>query len=136
MFAKQLMTENPAFSSPDSSVREVADKMLELDVRHLPIVEDQKLVGIVSDRDLRSFSFGVFDHNSQGDEVEYLDTPIREIMHTDLITAEPDTNISEIISFMIESKVGAVPVVDTGDERLLGIISYIDVLRAAQELLN
>ncbi|MCB0311544.1 MAG: CBS domain-containing protein, partial [Bdellovibrionales bacterium] len=136
MVVKDIMTARPAYVEPDTTVREVITKLFELDVRHLPVVDDGELVGIVSDRDLRSFSYPMLDDIEVPTEAQArLDAPISQIMHGDVASFDPETNVTEVIDFMVENKIGAVPVVDPVEGKLVGIISYIDVLKAAQTLL-
>jgi acetoin utilization protein AcuB len=63
-----------------------------------------------------------------------LDASIASLMSSDLLSVSPETDVTEVVDLMIEHRVGAIPVVgDEGDD-LLGIISYVDILRAARDL--
>lgn len=137
MNAELIMTKKPECITPSETVRDAIEKMLELEIRHLPVVENDLLVGIISDRDLRSwvlpFNTSVDDLNARERQ---LDRRINEIMHTDVISVEPTAEISEVVELMLENKISAIPVVDKQNERLKGIISYVDILRAAQPLFD
>jgi len=63
----------------------------------------------------------------------HTDATLREVMQTDVISVNAEADVGEVIEVMLDHKVGAVPVVDPGAEHLVGIVSYEDVLRAAQE---
>ncbi|HXJ78612.1 MAG TPA: CBS domain-containing protein [Candidatus Methylomirabilis sp.] len=136
MTAIDLMTANPVTATPQASIAEIWDLMGERDIRHVPIVEDGALVGIVSDRDL-----GHLDMTSllavEGAQAlrEALEAPIVNTMSADVISIEPDTDVSEIVDLLIEHKVGALPVVLPGTDTIIGIVSYVDVLRALRERL-
>lgn len=108
------------------------EKLLELDVRHLPIVDHGQLVGIVSDRDLREVTSRLLREGvtSTGPS---LSTPIGAVMSSDVLSVDPETDLAEACDLMIEHRVGALPVVVTGTDELVGIVSYVDLLRAARE---
>jgi CBS domain-containing protein len=131
--AADCMTAGPMTVQAHTSAAEAADLLQEMDIRHLPVLERGALVGILSDRDIRSaMSPGQLDPAEQTRSLALM--PVAELMSTDVITVGPETGLAEIISLMVESKVGAIPVVAGDTRRLMGIISYIDVLRAIQEL--
>jgi acetoin utilization protein AcuB len=130
------MTSHPEHIVATGSVQEAVNKLFELDARHLPVVDEHgELVGVLSDRDLREYSQPYemqFENLTTSDEREV--TPVSDIMSGDVISAHPEDDITEIIDMMIDQKVGAVPVVDPLDGNLVGIVSYIDILREAAEL--
>lgn len=128
------MTPNPATAEAATSVRAVMRRLIDLDVRHIPIVDDGALVGIVSDRDLREVTSRlVAEGETRLDRV--LDRPVADIMSADVVSVNPETDLEEVVDLMIEHKVGALPVVSPGDE-LVGIVSYVDVLRAARDSIS
>jgi len=128
--AYDVMTEDPATISMTATVGEAVRTLQSLDVRHLPVVDDEGiLVGMLSDRDLRGLSFP----EMIGDEYlgaiqTALDAPISSIMTSDVLAVEVEDDISLIIELMLDRKIGAVPVVDS-DDKLVGIVSYVDLLR-------
>jgi acetoin utilization protein AcuB len=65
-----------------------------------------------------------------------LATPVIEVMSSNVISVDPDTELSDVIGLMLEHKIGAVPVVSAGTAEIVGIVSYIDVLGAVQDLLQ
>ncbi len=135
MIISEIMTKNPATATTDSSVAEVLATLHDLDVRHLPIVDGNELVGIVSDRDLRSFvAIDLFNMLERDEIREKLNTPVCEIMATDLASMDPESEIAEAIDMMLEERIGAIPVVNGASRELVGIISYIDVMRALRSL--
>jgi len=137
MIAAELMTESPVAVPPTAPIREVIQTMVSEEVRHLPIVDGERLLGIVSERDLRSFSLPVATILERPEEsARRLEEPISTVMRGDVVYADRDATIDEVIDLMIEHKIGAVPVVETGTELLVGIVSYIDVLEAARARLS
>jgi acetoin utilization protein AcuB len=136
MTAHEVMTENPATVSPQATIAEAWDLMRELDIRHLPVVDGEAVVGMLSDRDLGSLDVGRLLTEEGAEAVRrHLARPVRQLMSTDVVAAEPETDVSELITLFLEQKVGAIPVVLPDTRRLMGIVSYIDVLRALQDVL-
>jgi acetoin utilization protein AcuB len=136
MIARELMTPDAATVTPEASIAEVLDLMREADIRHVPVVQRGALVGMLSDRDLARLDL-VRVLNVEGVDAlqKELATPVVSIMHPDVIFVEPDTEASEVIDVLIDHKIGALPVVETGTRDVIGIISYVDVLRALQSRL-
>lgn len=135
MLAKDIMTENPVTATELMPVAEALSLLYELDVRHLPVVRGSELVGIISDRDLPSFT-GT-DDEGEIDAIENARTAtIGSFMNTSPVTASTETSARDLVELMLLHRVGAIPVadVDTGD--LLGIVSYVDLLRVLQETLE
>jgi acetoin utilization protein AcuB len=137
MTALDLMTPNPMTVSPEATVAEVWDLMRDLEIRHVPVVEDGALVGMVSDRDLSRVEITRAAAVEDADALKQeLSTPIVKLMKTDVITVEPETELGEIIELLVENRVGALPVVRFGGREVVGIVSYVDVLRAIQDRLE
>jgi acetoin utilization protein AcuB len=103
-------------------------------IRHLPVVESGKLVGIVTDRDVKRALPSVF----SGDQDEYdrvlNETPVDKVMTKDPYTVGPKDEIKDALAVMIERKIGAVPVVSNG--ALIGIVTDIDYLKALLKMLK
>lgn len=134
MEVSEIMTPNPERVEVTENVRDALLKLVELDVRHLPVVERGELVGMLSDRDLREFVVPM------ASELEVVDTadsrferPVSNLMKGDVIYVHPETNVTEVIGLMIDHRIGAVPVVAPSLGNLVGIVSYIDVIREANE---
>jgi acetoin utilization protein AcuB len=136
MTARDLMTPNPQTVRPETSLAEVWDVMRELDVRHVPVVLGGALVGVLSDRDLAHLDVGRV-MTRQGAEAlrRELTTPVFKVMSSDVVCAEPESELGDVIDLLLEHKVGALPVVRPDTREVVGIISYVDVLRALQDVL-
>lgn len=135
MVVEDVMTLKPTTAQSNTPIRTVIATLFESDFRHLPIVDGEELVGIVSDRDLRTFlAPSMLELERPADVQARLAQPISTVMNTDLLSVTPETALSEVVEMMIDQKVGAIPVVRPGSQTLVGIISYVDVLRAAEEL--
>jgi acetoin utilization protein AcuB len=137
MVARELMTPDPLTVTPQASIAEVWDLMREADVRHLPVVQGDALVGMVSDRDLGRVDIArLLNVEGAGALRDELATPIVRVMTSQVIAVGPEADIGEVIELLIEHKIGAVPVVQEETREVLGIISYVDVLRALQGALD
>ena len=109
-------------------------------IRHLPVVEKGKVIGIVSDRDLykalgpKSNSNAIEAPTGTGTaELHVIPKKVQHIMHRGVITVTPDTYASEAAAKMADNKVGALPVVDK-DNKLVGILSSTDILRVFSKI--
>ena len=137
MTAGDLMTPDPTIVVPEASVAEAWDLMRDLDIRHLPVVEGRTLVGMVSDRDFgRMDMAGIFAGEGADALREELATPVVKIMSADVIWVDTETDLSDVVSLLIEHKVGALPIVSPGTRDVVGILSYIDVLKVLQSSLQ
>jgi acetoin utilization protein AcuB len=129
------MTENPVTATELMSVAEALGLLYELDVRHLPVVRGRELAGIISDRDLRGFSGAAEDDMMDAVE-DARSSTVGNFMNTSPVKVDPETGIREVIELMLLHRVGAIPVADLDTGDLLGIVSYVDLLRVLQETLE
>jgi CBS domain-containing protein len=122
------MTEPAVSVSPTDSLLDAAKLMVDHQIRHLPVVEDNAVVGMLSDRDIRTVA---------GDPVRYVETreragaplSVRDAMARTALTIHAKRPLRDLANELADEKIGALPVVDT-DGKLLGIVSYVDALRA------
>ena len=122
-----VMKQNPLTVTVSETGGQADDLMTENKFRQLPVVKGKELIGIVTDRDVRSFfSSSLLTSPEQWERAR--NTKVREIMSADPITLSPDDELEEAVELLIEEKVGGIPVVDEA-EGLVGIVTYIDVLR-------
>jgi acetoin utilization protein AcuB len=137
MLAGEVMTRNPTTVTPDATVAEVWELMRELEIRHVPVVEYAAIVGMVSDRDLAHLDVArVLSSEGAAALRHELSAPIVKVMSPDVISVDPETALSEVIALLLEHKVGALPVIQPETREVVGIVSYIDVLRCVQDLLE
>jgi acetoin utilization protein AcuB len=136
--ARDVMTRDPITIDPDAPVGTALAVMKERGVRHLLVVaDDGRLVGVVTDRDLRTAAFapGVAEYLSASgrrrlrglsDTLENL--RVRHVMTWDAVTLSPDAPVAQAAALMLEGRFGCLPVIEQG--RLVGIVTELDVLRA------
>jgi len=118
------MTDRPRCVTPETPVVEAAQLMAAEDVGSLPILEDDKLIGVVTDRDIVVRAVAQ-QKNPQG-------MPVREVASRELVTVRPDEDLSEALKLMAFNQVRRLPVVDE-DNNLVGVLAQADVASAAKE---
>lgn len=120
----------------DVPLQEVREILRTRNFRHLPIVDgDNKLVGMVTDRDLRSaFPSTMLDEAESRIELARMaQSPVRAIMSTELVTLAPTSTLDDALFFLDREKVGAIPVVD--EQRcVVGVFSVRDLIKAYKRL--
>jgi acetoin utilization protein AcuB len=125
LLVKDSMTREVVVLSPQTTGAEALGLCTERRIRHLPVLEEGRLVGIVSDRDLRSAAPALGDPE-RASALEKI--RIADVMSPDVITAHPDDPVEEAANKMRERKIGCLPVVEGGE--LVGIITSSDVMGA------
>ncbi|WAA11733.1 acetoin utilization AcuB family protein [Fervidibacillus halotolerans] len=130
MLVEEMMVTDVITLKKEDSIKNAVDLMKEKKIRHLPIVDRTKtLIGIVTDRDIRSAVPSIFCIDKQK---EFLNKPLETIMTTDVITAHPLDFVEEVAATFYKHRIGSLPVVKK--EKLVGIITQTDVLKTFVEL--
>jgi acetoin utilization protein AcuB len=122
-----VMTKDPLCVTPSETIGEADELMSANNFRQLPVVEGRELVGILTDRDIRSF-LSATTLAAPEEREKALRTPVRDIMTTEPLTLSPDDELQDALELLIEQKVGGIPVLDEA-EGLVGIVTYVDLLR-------
>lgn len=128
VIVSQLMTKNVVVASPTNKISQVLAFFTETNITHLPVAEDDKLLGIISIKDLLKFiSKGL--QSGKAVTVEDLDTTfsIDAIMTKEPITLSPSDDVQKARELLSTGQFSALPVVNNGE--ILGIISIKDVVR-------
>jgi acetoin utilization protein AcuB len=133
MLVGKRMTPNPKTVSPDDPLSVAAGILREHRFHHLPVVEGGRLVGILSDTDLRNASYASTPAEGKGGGPPG-DRPVREAMRTEVWSVTPDDSVEDALLILSREKFGALPVL-SGD-RLVGIITRADLLNAFVDLLD
>jgi len=135
MKVREWMTPDPFTLTEGDRVKTAVQHLLSAGIRHVPILRDGALVGIVTDRDLRRALPSVEAGASPERYQAFMErTTLGDIMTVDPVTCTPDTDIADAVEIFVERKLGAIPVVD--DDELVAILTQIDVLRAFLEILG
>jgi CBS domain-containing protein len=126
---KDRMTKNPATVRPEDGLKEAIWKMEHGHFRHLPVVDENgKLVGMLSDRDIRLIRPSLAFTNKEDAMVQLWSISVQQAAVFDPITIKQETTLKEAAELMLRWHVGGLPVVDDR-ERLVGMITYTDLLR-------
>jgi acetoin utilization protein AcuB len=133
MLVKNKMTRDPVAVASSASIAEALRIVRDHHMRHLPVVDDGELVGIVSDRDLRLAMPSPLGAETPEFVALVESTPVDAIMARDLITVGPSDSLEDAAVRMRRSRVGALPVVDASGA-LVGILSETDILHAFAEV--
>lgn len=136
MKVKELMTKNVLTVTPDDKVDRVFFLFHFENIRHLPVLEKGKLVGILSDRDLKKVvgSRKAFVEKPDGSTLTLLSRKVKNIMRRGVITIGPEQRAADAAAIMAKRKIGALPVLEK--DKLVGIITATDILRAFVKLCN
>jgi CBS domain-containing protein len=129
LLVADLMTANVITMRPASDLEEVYERMAEEHIRHVPIVDREgDLVGLVTERDLTRLALGSQLEMPLSFQQDLLHgRKVREIMSTDVDTAEPDQSLKEAAVQLLENKVGCLPVVE--GRHVVGILTEADFVR-------
>ena len=122
-----VMTEAPVTVTPTDTIRHAEALMSEHGIRQLPVVRGRALVGVITDRDIRSILGDVRLVEPEA-RTRALQTSVGEIMSTEPVTLSPHDDLQTAVAALIDEKFGGFPVVDK-DAGVLGIVTYIDLLR-------
>ena len=128
MTVRECVTKEVVAIGPDTSTKQAFRMMKSMGIRHLVVVRDRVVVGIVTDRDLRRPK--IADMFKSWDELYRLsnDFQVEDVMTSPVITVNADDDVREAARLMVEHRVGALPVVD--GNQLAGIITETDLLKA------
>jgi acetoin utilization protein AcuB len=130
MIVRDIMTAKPLTVDPATPILDARQRMTDRRIRHLVVTEGARVVGIITDRDIRlnlpspATSLSVW-------EINYLlaRLTVGEVMTRSVIVIDSDRPVAEMARIMVDHKIGALPVVDGGN--LVGIVTESDFVRAA-----
>ncbi len=129
------MTRRVYTVKPLDSIAHAREVMAEHRVNQLPVVVDGKLLGIITDRDLRDAFPSVFESmrgDNKGKHADPKDIPVESVMTSQVMTLTPKNTVFEGARLMRQERVGAIPIVE--GERLIGVLTRSDVLDAFMAL--
>ncbi len=122
----KYMTVHPHTIGMDQSLSKAHSMMKEYKIRHLPVLDGGRLVGIISDRDIKSvMTFK---------DVDPQTIQVHEALTEDPFTVKPESQLDDVCAEMGAHKYGSALVVDNG--KLVGIFTWVDALNALTELLG
>ncbi len=123
MKVSEFMTQDVQVVTPDQPIQEAAQFMLRSDAGAMPVSEGDKLIGMVTDRDIavRGVAEGLGP-----------DTPVRDVMTEDLVYCFDDEEVEAVAMKMSDAQVRRMPVLSRDGENLVGIVSLGDISRSDQ----
>ena len=129
MKVRDMMQQNLITVTPTMSLAQVQRLMHDNGIRHIPVVSGRRMVGIVTDRDIRDASPSPATTLSKGEIHYQMDTtPVRTCMSRNVVTVHSDDDMVQAARILLEHKYGCVPVME--EERLVGLITETDCLQA------
>jgi len=124
----EIMTGSPVTLRPDDTLNLANDLIFLGRIRHIPVAEGSRLVGIISERDLLGAAAErLFGLKPKARSALLRSVLVRDIMKRRVVTAEPDTPITRAAHLMAANKIGCLPVVSEG--ALVGLVTSTDILR-------
>jgi CBS domain-containing protein len=129
----EVATKDVVVLGEKDRVVDAIKKMVELDIRRLPIVRDKSLLGIITALDILEAIYSSVESGSKSLYGDVYARPALEFATRDVITARPNTTIGEVISLFLKHNFGSMPIVDE-DGRLVGIFTEWDAMKIAAQL--
>ncbi len=124
------MTTKVVSLPPDATLRDAGELFDRHDFNSIPLVQDGKLVGVVSKFDfMRAFAFT--EEHPIPDYQALMKSPVRAFMREEMLTVPPDMPLTRVLQRMVETRTRSFPVVS--GEKLAGVISREDIIRALRE---
>ena len=125
---REIMMSSPVTLKPEDTLALANDVISLGRIRHIPVVEDGKLRGLLSERDLMGAAASQIFGLKQSSKTALLKSvPIKDIMKKRVITVAPDTPIKDAAHLLADKKIGCLPVVSDGT--LVGLVTTTDILR-------
>ncbi len=132
---REIMSTDLVTLTEDETLAHAQGCMARGRIRHLPVVRDGKLVGLLTHRDLLAASFSILAEVDHGEQRRLFGTvPVVELMHRDVVTVAPELPARDAARILIENKYGCLPVVGPAGE-LVGIVTEADFLHLTVRLL-
>jgi CBS domain-containing protein len=130
---REIMMGSPVTLKPDDTL-DLANDIISLGrIRHIPVVDGGKLIGIISERDLIGAAANrIFGLKQKSKSALLKSVLIKDVMRKRVVTMEPDTPIKDVAHMMADKKIGCVPVIESG--ALVGLVTTTDVLRYVEKL--
>jgi CBS domain-containing membrane protein len=130
---REIMMGSPVTLKPDDTLNLANDVISLGRIRHIPVVEFGRLVGLITERDVMGAAAAhIFGLKRSTKSALLKSVLIKDVMKKRLVTVEPETPIKDAAHLMAEKKIGCVPVVSAG--ALVGLVTTTDVLRYVEQL--
>ena len=128
MQVREIMSKDIEVVDRNDNLRSVEERMATKKLRHLPVLEQGEVVGMVTQRDLfKAAMSSTMGYGEKAQQAYLQSVRVKEIMTYPVVTVSPDTSVAAAADMMITIGIGCLPVVD--DQQLIGIVTKTDLLR-------
>jgi CBS domain-containing protein len=128
MRVRELMTTDVATIGRNDTLAAAGELMRTRRFRHLPVVEENRVVGMLSERDLFRAALSTALNFGQKAQQEFLKTIlVKEVMTDEVVTIGPEAEVKEAARLLLERRIGSLPVLEGGS--MVGIVSETDLLK-------
>ena len=133
MQVAEIMSKDIEVVERNDNLRSVEERMAAKQLRHLPVLEQGEVVGMVTQRDLfKAAMSSTMGYGAKAQQAYLQSVRVKEIMTYPVVTVSPDTSVAEAAEMMITIGIGCLPVVDA--QQLIGIVTKTDLLRCLHTL--
>jgi CBS domain-containing protein len=133
MQVREIMSKDIEVVDRNDNLRTVEERMATKQLRHLPVLEQGEVVGIVTQRDLfKATMSSTMGYGEKAQQAYLQSVRVKEIMIYPVVTITQDTSVAAAAEMMINKGIGCLPVVD--DHQLIGIVTKTDLLRCLRAL--
>jgi acetoin utilization protein AcuB len=127
------MSTNIEVVDRNDNLRAVEERMASKQLRHLPVLEQGEVVGLVTQRDLfKAAQSSAMGYGEKAQQAYLQSVRVKEIMTYPVVTITPDVSVAAAADMMITKGIGCLPVVD--DQKLIGMVTKTDLLRCLRTL--
>jgi CBS domain-containing protein len=125
-----IMSREVVSVDEDDSLQNLLESMRALRFRHLPVTDADRLIGLVTERDLLKVSSStLLPHSATRDRELFERFRVRDVMVRDVVVVHPDTSVLDAARLMLDKHIGCLPVIDA-DNTLLGVVTSSDFITA------
>jgi CBS domain-containing protein len=133
MQVKEIMSTAVVVVGRNDTLSQVEDLMVTNKLRHVPVVENGKLVAIMSQRDLfKAMMSSTMGYGEKAQKAYLHSVRVKEAMTYPVVTVTPDTSVGEAADLLVHKGIGCLPVVE--DTHLVGVVTKTDLLRCLHSL--
>lgn len=135
MLVREIMTTEVTTVQETETMFDAAMIFARSSLRHLPVLRDTNLVGVLTERDVKRFTPGLLSGVSSEQYNHLLEsTPLSKVMTRDPMTLKPDQDVADAADIFSTKRFGCLPVVDDG--KLVGIVTTSDMLKLLAKIMN
>lgn len=123
----QIMAKALIVVNPTKKISEVNQMFNEYGIRHIPVVDGSKIIGVISKNDVQKLGFGTSDENTEALNAIYDSFELKNVMVKNPITVTADTNIKDVAEIFYNQSFHSLPVIE--NEEIVGIVTTTDLVK-------